>query len=694
MNVKSRFIFSFLVFSFVFFLLSSLAIGQANVSRTPGYRSLSPRIAVDSAGNIHVAWNELYSANSGDAFYCKYDKGSDTWETPLNLSNSGGVHSEEFRPVGIDVDNSDRIYVVYTDGTGIKLRIYSGGSWGSAIQVAAGVGASDSVRVSVDSSGNIFVCWWVISQYRVYSRARVGGNWESIRTLSVGQSKFCDIDVGNNAVFCTWTARDPNSGSRYRIGYARRDTSFNASWTPAGWATPPPPVDKKHQTPAVEVNSNDIAHIVYSHFVAAGGIRQVRYTRWTGSGFTSPENVSAQQLLHYPALHERGNNLYCCWQLGAYEDGNSIHYNTRIGGSWTGEGAVPNSDRCTYSDVSTSPNQGDIYFVWDSGSPEEVMCNMGATGPAPPPPPPPPPPTGAPVADFTFFPRSGAPPLLVTFDASSSYDADGSIVSYRWNFGDGATGAGQIVTHTYNRSGLFSITLTVTDNEGKTDSATRSLSLLTTNKLPIAEFSFSPSTGIAPLWITCDGSASSDPDGRIIEYAWDFGDGERAWGQVVKKLYHRAGTFKIRLTVTDNQGASDLKVKTIRVESIQQPLNIRWTTHVDQSLFQTRYVTEVAWDPNPANEQHGIQVARHRIYRKANNQVGSAFQLIGEVAGNIFSYRDTNVGGKDLYSYTVTACDSQGRESPLFAGFISVSPLNSSKESRGLSGKGFSIKKD
>ncbi len=54
----------------------------------------------------------------------------------------------------------------------------------------------------------------------------------------------------------------------------------------------------------------------------------------------------------------------------------------------------------------------------------------------------------------------------IVFDASQSYDPDGSIVSYRWDFGDGTTGVGAIQVHTYEHFGVYTVTLTVTDNAG------------------------------------------------------------------------------------------------------------------------------------------------------------------------------------------------------------------------------------
>ncbi|MBU0703781.1 MAG: M4 family metallopeptidase, partial [Chloroflexi bacterium] len=70
-----------------------------------------------------------------------------------------------------------------------------------------------------------------------------------------------------------------------------------------------------------------------------------------------------------------------------------------------------------------------------------------------------------PTASFTFT----CTDLSCGFDGSASYDSDGTIVSYEWDFGDETTDSGAIVSHTYATDGNYTVTLTVTDNEGATD---------------------------------------------------------------------------------------------------------------------------------------------------------------------------------------------------------------------------------
>jgi len=80
-----------------------------------------------------------------------------------------------------------------------------------------------------------------------------------------------------------------------------------------------------------------------------------------------------------------------------------------------------------------------------------------------------------PVAAFTRTPSAGEAPLAVYFNATDSVDPDGAITSYLWDFGDGASGSGPTITHTYETAGTFEATLTVIDELGRTQSATRAI---------------------------------------------------------------------------------------------------------------------------------------------------------------------------------------------------------------------------
>ena len=86
--------------------------------------------------------------------------------------------------------------------------------------------------------------------------------------------------------------------------------------------------------------------------------------------------------------------------------------------------------------------------------------------------------TRPPVASFTYSPEHPTVDQTVIFDASASYDPDGTIVSYEWNFGDGTTASGVVVTHAYSAAGSYTVTLTVTDGGGATNSTSVLITVL------------------------------------------------------------------------------------------------------------------------------------------------------------------------------------------------------------------------
>ncbi|RKT78480.1 PKD repeat protein [Terracoccus luteus] len=170
-------------------------------------------------------------------------------------------------------------------------------------------------------------------------------------------------------------------------------------------------------------------------------------------------------------------------------------------------------------------------------------------------------PNAAPVASFSADVKN----LVVGFDASASSDADGSVASYAWDFGDGETSTEQKPSHSYARSGSYTVTLTVKDDRGLTSTVTSKSVTVAANATPVASFTASPSN----LVVAFDASASSDADGSVASYAWDFGDGDTATTVKPSHTYAAAGTYTVTLTVKDNQGlASDVVTKSVAVQGV------------------------------------------------------------------------------------------------------------------------------
>ena len=97
-----------------------------------------------------------------------------------------------------------------------------------------------------------------------------------------------------------------------------------------------------------------------------------------------------------------------------------------------------------------------------------------------------------PVADFNYSPRTPQVGQSVTFDASYSFDPDGDIISYEWDFGDETAGNGMIIDHVYSWSGSFSVSLKVTDRENAVDTLVKTIEVFAASE----DFNFSIMGGL------------------------------------------------------------------------------------------------------------------------------------------------------------------------------------------------------
>ncbi|HSP05692.1 MAG TPA: PKD domain-containing protein, partial [Acidobacteriota bacterium] len=163
----------------------------------------------------------------------------------------------------------------------------------------------------------------------------------------------------------------------------------------------------------------------------------------------------------------------------------------------------------------------------------------------------------APTAKFTVSPDSGAKNTVFTFDATQSSDPEGSIATYKWDFGDGKSATGRIATHQFGKGGSFQVILTVTDHNKAASSAFKSVEVAN-GIAPVARFTITPESGNIDTVFHFDGSGSSDNDGTVVRFEWKFGDGGTATGAVVDHKFRESGLFNVKLTVTDNDGLGSL----------------------------------------------------------------------------------------------------------------------------------------
>ncbi len=164
-----------------------------------------------------------------------------------------------------------------------------------------------------------------------------------------------------------------------------------------------------------------------------------------------------------------------------------------------------------------------------------------------------------PLANFTTRLQSNVAPYQVEVDASGSRDRDaGQVQWYHWSFGDGSgvtRTRSKIFQHSYSQAGTYTITLKVEDDEGGTDSTQQVIS--TNNQAPLAVLQVSPLSGKAPLTVNYTATNSTDPDGQVVSYRVDFGDGASTLESAGTHTYSNDSNYRIKLTVQDNLGRSD-----------------------------------------------------------------------------------------------------------------------------------------
>jgi len=183
--------------------------------------------------------------------------------------------------------------------------------------------------------------------------------------------------------------------------------------------------------------------------------------------------------------------------------------------------------------------------------------------------------------------------------STSSTDPDGDQIKYGWDWdGDGNvdewTGfydSGETITlsHSWFQPGTYQIKVKAMDQEGDESGWSESLTvtiLMETKKPPVAVIS-APDVALVNQTISLDASQSSDPDGTIVNYTWDFGDGDIGYGVTVTHSYSMLGNYTITLTVTDNDNLTNSTTHTIWVQPDSD--NDGWSDQEEQTYGTDPY---------------------------------------------------------------------------------------------------------
>ncbi|WP_295119159.1 PKD domain-containing protein [uncultured Chitinophaga sp.] len=201
-----------------------------------------------------------------------------------------------------------------------------------------------------------------------------------------------------------------------------------------------------------------------------------------------------------------------------------------------------------------------------------------------------------PVADFSFDVSQGCVPLGVNF-ADKSAPGDGAIVSYAWDFGDGAAGSGANPSHTYNYAQSYNVSLTVTTNRGCSNVKTISKAITVSPELKadftVASTYLCAAPGTVPVTNLLTG-----PD---LSYVWDFGDGTTSTlEQPLNHSYATKGSYTMKLDVTNSIGCKASKTfpVQINVANFSADFSIPPTICQNDLLTTTAVLSPVATSVN------------------------------------------------------------------------------------------------
>ena len=168
----------------------------------------------------------------------------------------------------------------------------------------------------------------------------------------------------------------------------------------------------------------------------------------------------------------------------------------------------------------------------------------------------------APIADFDYACNE----LTCNFFDLST-DTDGQVAESKWFFGDGTVATEKNPEHTYANEGTYEVTLLVTDDKGASDTLKREVTVTspvtpTPNEAPVAAFTVTNEGNNAYTFT----STSTDTDGTIASYEWKIDDGNvLSTSNTFTYTFTEEGTYAVKLTVTDNEGATDSEAYVITV---------------------------------------------------------------------------------------------------------------------------------
>jgi hypothetical protein len=453
-----------------------------NVSRSPGFTSLAGAPKIDSAGAIHVVYDDdSQNVTGSDVFYRRSTDRGRTFSAPLRISTNSTTGAGG----DLALDSAGNPSVAYTSVNGATGEIWftsstdRGATFQAPVRLSAAGRSAERPRVAVDASGNVLVVFvdqdpanglLVLNALR---RTAGGAAFGAVQRLAGENSihPFLPISLALDSkgnAFLAWTTSAAVSGptSTCRLAIAPGGTTFTQKKTISD-----PSVDAF--APHVAIGTGDAIYVAfYNRIVAADSTfnREVVVVKSTNaaSTFSAPVNVSndtGQSVSPFLVPDARGG-VSVVWQDDTGNDQSDIFYARSTDG---GASFFAPVNLSLNPGVSTNPAGavdalGNLLVMWtdDSAANAEVFSAWA--------------PTGDSLVGAAIAPLPGGDTVdafaPTTFVANVTQLDPNDPTTVTWDFGDGGTGAGATVTYSWSQPGTYVVTLKVRDALGLVATAT------------------------------------------------------------------------------------------------------------------------------------------------------------------------------------------------------------------------------
>jgi PKD repeat protein len=650
-------------------------------------------IAVDSSGSAYVTGCTISSDFPMLNQYQGDQGATDAFVTKLTPSGNGLAYSTYLGGSGNDygnaiaVDSSGSAYVTgYTSSANFPtLNQYQGSlagvidafvtkltPAGNMLAYSTYIGGSGNDygnAIAVDSSGSAYVAGETLSAdfptVNQYQGSLAGTTDAFVTKLApAGNTLAYSTYLGGGGGDYGHAIAVDSSGSAYVTGYtssANFPTLNQYQGSLAG-------TTDAFVTKLTHAGNS----LVYSTYLGGGGQDNGNAIAVdsSGSAYVTGETLSAD----FPTVNQyqgpQGN--YDVFVTKITPAGNSLYYSTYLGGNSMDNVrriAVDSSGSAyvtgeTYSSDFPTVNQyqGSLAGAYDVFVTKLTWQN----------------PNTEPTAVITADRFGGIAPLMIAFDGSGSYDRDGRVVDWMWNFGDGTTGTGEQITHEYTSPGTYNVTLSVRDNDGEWSRPAQETVLVLNDTeslicvIEIIPNSFKANGKATGIIVATLYQKSQDDSGSADLLLTNIGlKFSPAKGSLSGDMLFENSSGKYSMILVSGEPGTDtvsaiLDGFTLASSNVvytwpQPPLNLNVVMKEDRGLFKGVYYSYLYWS---ANTSDIYAPALYKIYRSTN---GSAFENIGTTNASTFEYVDSNVAAGKNYTYAVSTVDVDGDESALSA---------------------------